>query len=93
MDMLINSNIYENGVLLSGTAKVNHLDLGRLTGIESLGECSLYTKQPLLSGREVSRTCIHALTLCLSAVLPLTITSFGTLKCWANFKTASLTAG
>lgn len=44
LDLLINSKGHHDGVLLSGMANISRLDLGMLTGIETLGTCSLYTK-------------------------------------------------
>ena len=44
LDIVINNNAYPDGVLLSGIIRTENLDLGRFTGIQSLEECSLYTR-------------------------------------------------
>ena len=44
LDMVMNSNVSPDGVLLSGIIDTRNLDLGLFTGNPALGNCSLYTK-------------------------------------------------
>lgn len=44
LDLLINSSDYKRGVILSGIADIKNLELGKLSGIEELGACTLFAK-------------------------------------------------
>lgn len=44
LDLLINTNAWADGVLLSGLIRTKALDLGVFTGIPGLGACTLYTQ-------------------------------------------------